>query len=205
MTLEKEEIEVKCLKVYGGTDFFFHFGITNHWVLIMIIQHPWISGSSLCINHKTTFSAFAGWDRCGRRWSDQLWRVLHHDVHKVLRGHKGLQGKVRSGEASMSAKQSLFHLNTLQCPGYVLHSMNIFIYTQSESKLPTNITVRRCRSGGFLAVQDSSIGDLVTHSVSEWVSESVSQVTFDFCDNDKTFERLLRDFWETFERLLRDF
>ena len=53
----------------------------------------------------------------------------------------------------------------------------------------------------FLAVQDSSIGDLVTHSV----SESVSQVTFDFCDNDKTFERLLRDFWETFERLLRDF
>ena len=42
----------------------------------------------------------------------------------------------------------------------------------------------------LLAVQDSSIGDLVTHSV----SESVSQVTFDFCDNDKTFERLLRDF-----------
>ena len=123
MTLEKEEIEVKCLKVYGGTDFFFHFGITYHWVLIMIIQHPWISGSSLCINHKTTFSAFAGWDRCGRRWSDQLWRVLHHDVHKVLRGHKGLQGKVGSGEASRSAKQSLFHLNTLQCPGYVLHSM----------------------------------------------------------------------------------
>ena len=82
-----------------------------------------ISVSSLFMNHKTTFSAFAGWDRCGRRWSDQLWRVLHHDVHKVLRGHKGLQGKVRSGEASRSAKQSLFHLNTLQCPGYVLHSM----------------------------------------------------------------------------------
>ena len=40
----------------------------------------------------------------------------------------------------------------------------------------------------FLAVQDSSIGDLVTHSVSQWVS----QVTFDFCDNEKTFERL----WE---------
>ena len=39
----------------------------------------------------------------------------------------------------------------------------------------------------FLAVQDSSIGDVV----SQWVSES--------------FERLLRDFWETFERILRDF
>ena len=47
-----------------------------------------------------------------------------------------------------------------------------------------------CTDSAFLAVQDSSIGDLVTHSV----SESVSQVTFYFCDNDKTFERLLRDF-----------
>ena len=83
---------------------------------------------------------------------------------------------------------------------FTFHEMNIFMYTQSESKLPTNITVRRCRSGGFLAVQDSSIGDLVTHSVSQWVSESVSQVTFDFWDNDKTFERLLRDFSETLLR-----
>ena len=47
-----------------------------------------------------------------------------------------------------------------------------------------------CNWQAFLAVQDSSIGDLVTHSL----TESVSQVTFDFCDNDKTFERLLRDF-----------
>ena len=129
----------------------------------MIIQHPWISATSLYINHKTTFSAFAGWDRCGRRWSDQLWRVLHHDVHKVLRGHKGLQGKVGSGEASRSAKQSLFHLNTLQCPGYVLHSMNIFIYTQSESKLPTNITVRRRRRGGFFLKKIVEAVNLAVH------------------------------------------
>ena len=46
----------------------------------------------------------------------------------------------------------------------------------------------------FLAVQDSSIGDLVN----EWVGQ-----TFDF--SWETFARLLRGFWETFERLLRHF
>ena len=45
-------------------------------------------------------------------------------------------------------------------------------------------------SSTFLAVQDSSIGDLVSHSV--------SQVTFDF--SWQWLERLLWDFWETFER-----
>ena len=44
--------------------------------------------------------------------------------------------------------------------------------------------------GMFLAVQDSSIGDLVTDSL----THSVTQ-TFDFNDN---------NFWETFEGLLRD-
>ena len=44
----------------------------------------------------------------------------------------------------------------------------------------------------FLAVQDSSIGDLV--------SESVTQSSFDFSDFWETF----RDFWGTIERLLRD-
>ena len=48
----------------------------------------------------------------------------------------------------------------------------------------------------FLAVQDSSIGDLVTQSVSKSVRLLISATMI---------MRLLRDFWETFERLLRDF
>ena len=30
------------------------------------------------------FTAFARWDWCRRRWSDQLWRVLYYDVYQVL-------------------------------------------------------------------------------------------------------------------------
>ena len=51
----------------------------------------------------------------------------------------------------------------------------------------------------FLAVQDSSIGDIVTHSLNHSLSESLLILaSSEHC-------RLLRDFWETFERLLRDF
>ena len=69
----------------------------------------------------------------------------------------------------------------------------------------------------FLAVQDSSIGDLVTLSlrhllISDFWETFVRLLrdywgTFERLLRDfwGTFERLLRDFWETFERLLRDF
>ena len=55
----------------------------------------------------------------------------------------------------------------------------------------------------FLAVQDSSIGDIVTESVTFWFQrQAFERLLGDFRE---TFERLLGDFWETFERLLRDF
>ena len=47
----------------------------------------------------------------------------------------------------------------------------------------------------LLAVQDSSIGDIVT----QWHFLIFERLLRDFCE---TIERLLRDFWETFERLL---
>ena len=63
-------------------------------------------------------------------------------------------------------------------------SLEMFVLSKGAAKLPLQVAVRvvplRIQKIDyyFLAVQDSSIGDLVTHSV----SEAVSQVTFDFCD-----------------------
>ena len=54
----------------------------------------------------------------------------------------------------------------------------------------------------FLAVQDSSITDIVCRSVGLSQLETFERLLGDFWEN---FERLLRDFWETSEGLLRDF
>ena len=68
---------------------------------------------------------------------------------------------------------------------------------------PTGGTYRAwiCILVSFLAVQDSSIGDLVTDSMTHWLSDT----PFDFRDFWENFEWLLRDFWETFERLFETF
>ena len=57
-----------------------------------------------------------------------------------------------------------------------LNYSNYWKYKFSISIIQTQTYIRTSYEWTFLAVQDSSIGDLITHSL----SQSLSQVTFDF-------------------------
>ena len=92
---------------------------------------------------------------------------------------------------SKASQKSLKSLSKVSQKSLKSHSK---VSQKSKGEYFTRPIVRQPTFVIFLAVQDSSIGDLVN----EWVGQ-----TFDF--SWETFARLLRGFWETFERLLRHF